>query len=302
MCLELGLRLGCETINSDAQYFVNDLPGVSVKQLSNTANSDLLTAKELFEKICRVALAEVKADFFLGLSDAGVQVNSTFDLKTIKLAGVESDGVGYIEFDRTCDSAFVWFKVDKIILKYATAQTVTVTITDGDTVTTQDIDVIAGFNYMSIDHTFVNPTGRVEVPAGDWETGVECLRTGFSCLSCRNWDVTGNIGYSIMSKVDKDLIFCQFKDELELPYFWKFGVHLMYEVLNSERVNFIVDLMRIQAEENIANWDSRFDKNTGQVGIYWSKMHMLLKSIKNEIKTGGQIAKPTGFRIVNSVR
>lgn len=294
MCLELGLRHSCGDINEDARYFVNDLPGISIKRLADTANSDFENAKELFYKILRSSTDIVKNDFLAELSRYK-QINSLYDNTHIRLYGTETSGEGFFAFDKLDLEDFTSVYLKSIIVKFNINTDILITITDGTTTTTVTKSVTKGFNVLALNYQFASDSGRVSFTSTDWETGnnMNC-----NCDSaCSNYIYTSNIGFNAFMRVDKDQIVCQYAEFLEYALWWKFGIMTMWEVLNTDRVNYLVDNSKSQAKENIANWDSNDPQNLGD---YRKALKQCVESIKDSIKINNEISC-SGMRAIKFV-
>lgn len=279
-CLELGLRHSCGDVNSDAQYFVNDLPGVSVKKLANVSDSDYLNAVDLFQKLCRSAEITVKNDFITELSKKK-KINHAYDhvSKTLYGSAVEPNTVGYFRFENISLEPFTKLFIKSVSVLFTINTDIQLTINDGGTITTQTFNITKGINTLVIDKLFDSPTGSIEFTASSWETGL----TGQSCCSpCGNANFTYNIGFNSYMKVDTDALICTYSNQLEYPFWWQFGIKLMWEILNTDRVNYLVESNKAQAKENIGNWANT---SMSEPGEYWSALRNLVSGIDFKINS-----------------
>lgn len=309
MPLKLGLRLNQDTvIDQDGQEvtdltgynLINDLPGFSVKVLAKTASSDLMTATDNFKKLCRIAFSVVKNNFFASLGRY-LTINSVYDITTKKLSGIATTGEGYIAFNKRCLDVFVKFKIHKLVVKFNTETTIVVTVLDGVKTTNYSFDVVPGFNELTLDYTFQSNNGRVSFTSDDWETGTDYnyYSSYYSCLSdCDNYETTYNIGFVSYCVVDKDSIMEMFIDDLNYCAFWQFGIRACEEFLNSERVNWLVDMKKEQAETNIAYWNKSYDSVSQTAGEYPSSLYRVVQNAKLQLRLG-DVATPTGSQIIN---
>lgn len=284
-CLELGLRHSCGDINSDAQYFVNDLPGVSIKKLANTADSDYLNAIDLFNKLCRSAEITVKNDFITELAKTK-RILQGYDHTARKVYGTPVVGseTAYVRFEDISLEPFTKLHVKSLIVKFNINTDIQITITDGSDITTQSFNITKGFNTLVIDHTFSSQTGSIEFTSTGWESGPST-----HCVSeCQNTNFTYNVGFNSFMKVDTDELICTYSSLLEYPFLWQFGVKLMWEILNTDRVNYLVESSKGQARENIGNWSNT---SMTEPGEYWSALRNLVKGIdfkiNNEVIASG---------------
>lgn len=301
MSLLLGLKYtdGRDSINPTASQFVNDLPGFSVRALANATSSDHITAGDTFNKIAGLTYKSVYSDFYSMLGRY-INLNTIYDIEKRKVSGSPISGEGYLTFDKACLDPFVKFKIKTLVVKFNIETSIIVTITDG--VDTIDIpfDVVPGFNNLEINYTFNSNNGRVSFTSEGWETGSECCDLGyFNCYSsCGNYDLEGNIGYVAMCVVDKIAIADMFSDDLNLAALWKFGILSCEEYLNSDRVNWLVDMKKDQAATNIAYWGQPYNPTTKEVGVYWRTIFNAVQNAKMQIKLGDYVS-PVGSTIVN---
>ena len=181
--------------------------------------------------------------------------------------------MGYFRFENIFLEPFTKLFVKSVSVKFNVNTDIQITINDGGTTSTKTFAVTKGINNLVVDHLFESPTGSIEFTASNWETGV----VGQQCCSpCGNSNFTYNIGFNSYMKVDTYALICTYSSQLEYPYWWQFGIKLMWEILNTDRVNYLVESNKGQAKENIGNWSNSSQTEPGE---YWTALRNIVNGI-----------------------
>lgn len=252
-CLSLKYDNGCTTVNPGASYSVNDLPGVSVRKIANVTDEDNVNSVNMFNKLLRAARSTVANDITSALAK---HINlHTYDLtenRSCQKLGTTTTDDAFIKisFDDFKDP-FTSQKVSSISFFSAENKQVSISVTDvsgySDIITHT---AVQGLNKLIINKTF-NTDGEIRFSG---ITRYECLP--MSC-NCKSYQISANIGFQLYTIHNIEDIICQFADVINYALYWQWGVKLMWEILNSDRINFVVDYSKDQARENIATWTAK---------------------------------------------
>ena len=144
-CLQdyIGLQ-GCGNETPGSGKYLNDLPGIELRQVQEIANEDEISFSGVWEKVQKRALAifekDVRKAFMRKYNLKGVtqslNLGKVIDTSTVKLASAQYRGVA-IELneatDEYVDSIFQVIHIQKIKIYVPTAETYNVRIYDLDT-------------------------------------------------------------------------------------------------------------------------------------------------------------------------
>lgn len=287
MALELGFRLPCEVIHPNAYDFVNDLPGVTFKKMSDIADSDLELAKNLFYKCEKAAERMVVNDFLLMLGKTK-RLLSVTDMTYRNMVGTDTSGTGFIAFNKCNLSPYIKVKINSLIVKFTEDQTITIKVTDTGAEVETEHSVTAGINHIPINYEFKSEAGRVEFTAENWQTGPYSNSYGCSCRSkCNNYDMDYNVGFNIMSVVDQDAIIDMYAKQLSYPHKLAWFICFMQEIITTDRINYICDLSKEQVDLLWSTYaaNTRPAGNTpGEYGLYSTALYNLVKGVEDSFK------------------
>lgn len=289
-CLTLRYDNGCNIVNPDATYSVNDLPGVSVRKIANVTDEDNVNSIRMFEKLLRSARATVVNDI---TSMLATHINLyLYSLKenrqcTSSDTTTTDDAYITISFNDVTDP-FVSQKITTISFFSQEVKQININVTDStgysDTIT---YTTTIGLNRVAINKTFTSD-GEIRFSG---LTRTEC--TTQSC-SCRYYDISANIGFQLYTVHNLDDIICQFADVINYPLYWQWGVKLMWEILNTDRINFVVDYSKDQARENIATW-------TGNEGEYTRAIGNAVTQIREAFKRSAGFTDACRIALIQTV-
>ena len=311
----IGIRGECSPSpnNPISGLFINDIPGISLKLASNTADEETVTGVKLLRQIEQQAIRDTWVDVLSKLS-SDVHIGKVIDNRQIGaydwtddnptyLAPVAAD-VGFVVEKNDCDNLTA-LQINFVDIRgNSTVSGKTLAITDGCTTQTYDFDIQA-CEPVRIWTNFISYTGKVfvTVDASDLELENNSIFDGCSCRSrcdcatygCFNvygWNGTSQVSqsYGMVTNIScvcqETELLCALKYQIAPLVQLKMAILLMYEVLNSKRCNFMVMNSDEDAEKMIQVWDLGFpigDKH--RHGEYWRKLKQVVNAVKGSFKS-----------------
>ena len=278
----IGIRnfTACET--PESKLFINDLPGFSLKKAADIAPESFKSGNEFMQSAIKLATQHVFDEFAHELTpyfEFGNIIETrevkTYNEQTIAGADVER---GIIIKRWRSESARLF--VETVFIKSATAGDITLKITGDKTDYTKTVTLEVGINEVHIGQRFdaeqikilFNQDG-IETYQGAWVTGSQGCR---SCGSGSNkglfitgWNGTGEtsqtfgIGVRVHMQCYEDNILCSLLPKMYFLLWYKAGIVILQEHINTNRLNHIALFGQDKSKELLAFLQEEYAKKYG---------------------------------------
>jgi hypothetical protein len=261
----IGLR-GCSIATPPSGLYVNDLPGISLKQIVSLTNEEEKTYQELWDVIQRRAQNRFSLDVREQMSKAykiksinqGINVNGI----SAGTGSIPSDAnYGFtIEYD-TMDTGYVpspltYIHVQQIVFYSDITETANIYFIDIDknqSVLTLIKDLVIGYNLIEVNQTFTN-VGRlfigkyfdqgvnytsIKAPSDYWTGCCGALVRGARSLVNEYSFGQELYGFSPIFTIgcSWDGLICQNKNIFSRAYWYLTGIEVLSEVIYSTKLN-----------------------------------------------------------------
>lgn len=182
----IGIRGLCDPVDTNAMYWLDDVPGVDLTKLSQIAGPDApsgkKTGEKLIESAARIMAADVEAIY-----DGQYKVENTLvaGCSTCKFTGNYASGSqrGILIKDQT-QSSFSKLLIDKLTVKLNSTGTFTIVIDDGANPRSIPFDFVAGLEYelTNLNYTTKSKSVRVYISESTALLAqLSCPRSGSGC-------------------------------------------------------------------------------------------------------------------------
>lgn len=275
----IGVRNFTACENPESKLYVNDLPGFSLKKAADIAPESYNSGNEFMHSSIKLATQHVFDEFAHELTpyfEFGNIVETreviVFSAETIAPANVER---GIIVKRWRSEAARLF--VETVFIKSATAGDITLKITGDPVEYTKAVTLEIGLNEIHIGKRFdaeqikilFNQDG-IETYQGAWTTGSQGCR---SCGSGSNkglfitgWNGTGEvsqtfgIGARVHMQCYEDNILCSLLPKMYFLLWYKAGMIMLQEHINTNRLNHIAMFGQEKSKELLAYLTEEYNK------------------------------------------
>lgn len=287
------LKGDCNTYTTQSSgLYINDLPGLSFKLLSNLSNEEQKNASTLYQVSHNEGIARFIRDFKTGISSDFQYKNVLSSGKHGRIAetfsGVGDKKIGKEVERLNCNDRFQCLYLEYLELKVDSDQTVVFEIHDDCDQTDYSQDLTCGVNRVYLNYearsdkvqVVYNATG-VSLPDDlhCWNTGSNCrcddcvYDGGFSGFSVTDVEESGatfidsnqenGLRIAVSTRCSVDELLCVFFNESARTIRLAIGIDIIRRVLSSDRTNPLLRTKKEQADEILIEWEGGKSGITG---------------------------------------
>lgn len=278
--------------------WVNDLPGVTLRNAANTANEEDVQGAELLKRCRKLAYMETVDDFVAVLSrdvSFGGNTLATCVGKPTEYTRT-LDGSISLSILADCGDQFSDLFIGSIQVIAATDGCVDLTI-DG---VTEVWRLKKGRNVKTVNKWFSIRSFDVSI-AG---TGIDLYEWTGSYCNCAECDYSGSRLFTveIFDRCNINLVAERYLENLKFAFWYKTGINLMHEILSTTRFN---DFVRgtDTAERNLVVWAGGTDIQAGLSvkGQYGEKIKAAATVAAMDLKTTHSRCLDCGNKVVHVI-
>lgn len=283
MCLEnfISIRGEC----SNAEHYIDDLPGINIVYAAASTNESLLRPIDLINKAFDLAQKEVISDLFGILK---LNYNEIIDDKLHRAAGVyyyfgEITETAFIKVYYTLNDKFVNLHVFDFEIISDRAITKDFTVSDGyGNIEVIPVDLNIGYNKITLNKSTNSEYIKITFDLSDFKIGIResaypyyntdktsCNTCYTSCNGCSYLETShSNMGFnlSIRCEANECALLEYMKDQLYLPLLYKTGINYLLEVKLTDRINEYTLNKMDEINEILTLWMGGFNNET-QTGV-----------------------------------
>lgn len=313
-CIELpyiGLYGACDE-SSSSGMFINDLEGMSFNLTASLANEEKLRGETLFRSKEKLAIQTVIRDFL-----TLVQKDFTF-LDIIYENTIKGNWSDYTAVNKVgliikrCSDPFVGVEMREIAVFPEFDMKVTVVHLENEKeIKTENVTLIGGqVNYIPI---------KVKTTAQEYQIYIDfCghrIKRLTSCSCCLNGHCNCNncadvypiyaetdeftqggyfyMGFSILCRCSFDNLICNYQEKLTMAILYQLGIKLLYELINTDRVNPFITKQKEEARELLKIWEGvpTETQPLDRSSEYYKSLIYAVEFARNYIKTVSTICK-----------
>jgi hypothetical protein len=263
--------------------WLNDLPGVTLKNAANLANEEDVKGEDLMNKARMLAYLEVNDDF-LAVLNKDVEFGGSTIASCMGRPGTTEypfTGTSTLLLQPECvdDLSDIYFAAIHIIA--AADGCIDITIDGEDAF---QVKLRRGRNTIEVNRWF----GHRDIAITATGTGLSLYHWEWLSCNCASCNATGDriMGVELYEKCSKDLLCRRYADDLKFAYLYKAGINLMHELLTTDRYNEYVRGGAVVAERNLMIWAGGTDIKTGMSvsGQYGEKIKAAAVVAANDLK------------------
>lgn len=296
----IGVQQGCEVVAPISGFYIEDLPGVSIKNLSQTEAGKYISAKNMVAEKMRIAKGLMQAEMSgILISNSIVESIESietpfFDTDEIITSGAGTQGLIISKVQTALSNIYIprfYFKSPEVVVDLV------ITITDGSNPKTftisADVDeeVIIESQYSTNQNevTILYDSSLYDVYSGtisafyNYGCGGCCSDCGNSYLRVRGINQAGdeqNSVYGIRADVqmfcDTEKMFCLTLQFNKLAFLYCVGELLMQEAAVSDRLNFLAmsgkEMFAQLAQQFGSKWRELMSQNADAIESYLLKV------------------------------
>lgn len=287
-CLDtiIGIPDDCGEIQASMSgYKITDLPGISVKRMSNIADEDYITGIKLIQDKYRLAKLNITNDLVKFLQGHNYVVNtvnklwtSSNEIKTTLAAGAVGQFRGLVIYKRTRHCALEKMYIPYVYVKANVTGEVTLRIEDGSDYYEYPIDVEAGkYLRYHIDYTAENDEVRILLPS---DTAVYSVVPNCQCNNTEKSDCVTVMGisngttskkqsYGIVADVqcvcDYEYLMCAIAKQVGEPLMYLTGYLIADEAIKTDRLTLETTYKDEQWEATKAEWYGKYTESFNSI-------------------------------------
>lgn len=299
----IGLRGPCEIQNPTSNLYFNDLPGVTFRRGSLSANEEDLTSKAMFERISALAVEEVKEDFLQSISHRynfdRVLSRETFGRFDDNSYQTYNSGVG-VEMEQCIKDPYSSLFIESVDIWSQSGGSITVTVTDGIQTEACDVNLATdgftnvrlGFESSQEKITITHTGGTFRVSDSNWYACDFCEspNAGLTVRGLEDGVYKGTyFGMRIRAqrRCSKDAFLCNYEDLLRRAILYKAGIKFLHEAIFTDRFNRFVANGKDQLERLLIMWNGGIDPVTGYEnrGEYWRNLKGAISQLERSFKS-----------------
>lgn len=290
-CLDnyIGLRGTCSDVTPVSGRYINDLPGVDLKMISNLSNEEQADYQGVWDEIYRRSLNELESDVSVRMQKyfkksqllENRQAGYLLSPAVTEPASAEYKGVALTYYGTKYTSVFI----NEVGLYLSSGGSVTVKVFDyrtGATLDTLSFTGVVGMNYFQVNKEYfcygqkaqlficydatatASQESDVYFP-DDREDGVSMIRgakisTATSVVEANMTFVANTYGLSVNYNVQCSMnrLICSIKDLLVSPLYYKLAEQLLLERSMSQRLNKYTLFNAERADELRADYIAKY--------------------------------------------
>lgn len=282
----IGLRGSCDCANPISGLFVNDLPGITLRRLSKTANEEHTRGETYFKRLHQEAANEVALLFQTKIGEY-FMFNHILDRKVVGKVGEDfPDYPVQHGFEINCwnQEKYISTHIESICFRAKNEGKAKLWIHTDCQQEEHDIIVTCGRNEFKLD-TKIQGTGHIILDPCIWIADKVDCACGGNCgcdYSCGNFNIVpikreseykdpksawkrGGQGVQLVATVradDTDLM-CQFARDLAPAIRLMIGIKLMEEALVSDNISPLIRNGKEDAERLLVLWRGGVNAITG---------------------------------------
>jgi hypothetical protein len=306
----IGIRNYTECENPESKLFVNDLPGISLKQAANVAPESWETGMQFLQHCTQMAVRHVFDEFANELTpyfELGSIIETrevrTFSTKENEPANAER---GIIVKRWRSDSARLF--IERVFINVAEAGSIRLKIIDGSNTEEIEFDLEAGLNDLRVEYKAENEQVKIVFNQSEFHTyDGSWTKGGAYCRSCgvrssRNIYVNGwngaetsntyGIGVRAHMRCYEENILCTLIPKMYFLLWYKSGILVLQEHAATNRINHIATFGQDRAKELLTNYQAEYDQK------YKTLIRSAYEFLRN---TKGDCIKCNGIKYVEAV-
>lgn len=293
----------------ESHLYINNLPGMSLKNAANVTPDDWQTGAEFLKQCTIMAARQVFDEFSQELQPYFDWQNivETREIKVFKdtYNSVSDTERGIIIKRWRSEAARIF--IEELYINVRQSGSATIQVIDGQITTTYETELLEGFNTVRIDHKADSEIVKVVFNQAAFETYECSFSRGSGCSTCGSgsgknifvsgWDGTKEtsscwgVGVKVHVKCFEENILCSLLPRMYFLLWYKAGILCLQEQLASSRINHIVTFGKEKAEFMLAEYQAE----------YKEKYNILVKSSYNFLRsTKGECIKCNNIRYVQA--
>lgn len=305
----IGIRDYDNCTAPESRLFINDLPGMSLKKASKIASGEYPSGYEILKKCTINAAHEVFQDFQTYISpyfdfNLVVETRQLERFSDTKILPAVAKERGLIM--KRWRSELSQIYVEEIYIKANASGVGVIKITDGATITTQNVDLIAD----EVNTVFINKAFKSEIvkitmddtsfPVYTYENNkYNSFYKSTSCRTCSGnyssadfyiagWDGSAEdnkcygIGVKASVRCYEENVICSVLPRMYFIIWYKSGVKFFEELLYTDRLNGVTIFTKDEAAELLEKYEADYAQ---KYKIFCKSIYDFLKSTKGECLT-----------------
>ncbi len=265
----IGIRDYDNCVTPEADLWINDLPGISLKRAASVSNEEVKTGSALLKKCIRTAIQKTFTDFDKEISpyfnfNAIVETRQVDDFSDAEILPIANLSRGLVLKRWRSEMAQIY--IEEIYIKSNTSIIKEIKFYDGEelTLSLENISIEAGkIKTIRIDRKFKSETVSIKMDNNDCEVYSKAINNWGSsgCYPCNHEymvdtcgdgyqgfvikgfdgnqedNLTYGIGVKASVRCYNENIICSILPQLYLPIWYKSGSEFMKELMYTDRIN-----------------------------------------------------------------
>lgn len=295
----IGVRGKCSVDSPTSGLYINDLPGITFRRGTKTANEEDVTAKAMFTRLSELAVEAVKSDLLQMLNE-GHQFNKVLTRSTYGRFDTDEntntyvDGAG-VEIEQVLKDPYTSIYIESIDLWPTTGSTIQITVSDG--VQTEVCDVTTtgnGIHNVRID--FESSQEKITIVTDgftgrnvEWNSLCDCEYDGLQVRGKIGSNYSGNmngIRVRLQERCNPEAFFCQYENLLRRPILYKMGIMFVEEAMWTDRYNRFISNSEEQLMQMKSSWNGGVDPVSGyeNKGEYWRQLRNAIGQLSRSLE------------------
>ena len=281
-CLEnyIGIRTlvdNCDYPPSVSGLYLEDLEGLTMGKLASIETGKVQSAVTMFERLLERSGRLLSEELKIAMLP---QLRSEATIEGGRIGKFNSNTCGSSELTlETCLGSLQRFVIESIAVKFDATGNQTITITDGQHVTTLTVATVAGVE-QEVPLMYVAKTKKVVITSSAtgytanigkaWKTRHNMNDGCWRYVCCNTINRKGcGIAANFSVQCDFDRLLCALFPHLKMPLLYSLGVEVLKEWESSDRLNFLTLHGNEWATEKKAEWTTKRNEmlNAAMTGI-----------------------------------
>lgn len=275
----IGIRDYTECATPESKLYINDLPGFSLKKAANVTPESWSSGVEFLNQSIKLATQHVFDEFAHELTpyfEFG-NIVETREVITYNNIVIPKSNVDRGLIVKRWRSEGARLFVESVFIKVSQAGSTLITIIDGSATFTKNVDLEVGINDINIGYKAESEQIKIVFNQTDFDTydGAWTKGMGSGCRSCSSgsrkgiyitgWDgsnessLTYGVGARVHMQCYEDNILCSLIPKMYFLLWYKAGILVLQEQINSSRINHIVTFGQEQAKQMLDSLTVEYD-------------------------------------------